>query len=188
LRLHCSYHSASPAIASPLPFHSFFSLVLASAYDEICEFVFIHFSRDLTFYYVCALRLEGEKLFHPPPSSRFLCVRLAFRSARCVRFPFWGNKWSFKPRDIHKKLFSLSVGCAPRRFGGEKIPQGACQIQVGAQNIVGPSRRWRMRGHCVGKFNTLHNGAIFPFFTHDKLETFSLLLDRFFGGFCFLDV
>jgi hypothetical protein len=31
----------------------------------------------------------------------------------------------------------------------------------------------------------LHNGAIFPFFTHDKLETFSLLLHRFFGGFAF---
>lgn len=38
-----------------IAFHS------SSAYDEICVFVFIHFSRDLTFYYVCALKLEGEK-------------------------------------------------------------------------------------------------------------------------------
>lgn len=29
-------------------------------------FVFIHFSRDLTFYYVCALKLEGEKKFFLP--------------------------------------------------------------------------------------------------------------------------
>lgn len=72
--------------------HLFFHFI--SAYDEICVFVFIHFSRDLTFYYVCALRLEGEEK-----------VSLLLRRHILLAVAVWVcNKRSSKPEDIYRNF------------------------------------------------------------------------------------
>lgn len=144
--LHCLSHSAS------------LSLLHSSAYDELCVFVFIHFSRDLTFYYVCALKLEGEKNFFslpPSPFCRVLPLLAWFVCELC-------NKWSFKPRDI-RKTFEAVV----------KIPW--CKISFGKTSLAPNPHQSPRGGEC--EFIVLenlmpHSGAIFPSFTHDKLKTF----------------
>lgn len=61
---------------------------------------FIHFSRDLTFYYACALRLEGEKV-----SSSFMLSY--FHQEICVGWVTIAmilNNWSLAMKYVMKVL------------------------------------------------------------------------------------
>lgn len=97
-----------------IAFHSF------PAYDEICVFVFIHFSRDLTFYYVCALKLEGEKKFFLLRSSLVTSFISSSSSCSPIFFPThenifcWLNgctscvKYTLSPRIFRKSSWNLA--------------------------------------------------------------------------------